>query len=427
MLDHRVFLNDPDSVFAGLRRRGISPELLQKLVDLADRRRQAIQQAESLRYEQNQATAEMQQIAKSGDSQAVANSREQLKSLKAKIKDAQEAQNAAEQALEEAMLHVPNLPQASVPDGADESANKTERVVGEIPNFSFSAKPHWEIAESLGLVSFEQASKISGARFAVYRDAGARLERALIAFMLDVAREHGYTEIAPPLLVKSTAMVGAGQYPKFVGESFETLDSEFVLIPTSEVPLVNLHSDEILAEAQLPLRYTAFTPCFRREAGAAGKDTRGLIRQHQFNKVELVSITTPEQSEAEHERLTRDAEEILNRLELPYRVVSLCAGDLGFSSTKTYDLEVWLPGQNTYREISSCSNCGDFQARRAQIRFKPSDNKQKAKLVHTLNGSALAVGRTFVAICENYQQKDGSVVIPKALVPYFGAEYISRS
>ena len=245
--------------------------------------------------------------------------------------------------------------------------------------------------------------------------------------MLDLAREHGYTEIFPPILVKPNAMVGAGQYPKFIGESYETRDGEYVLIPTAEVPLVNLHKDEILEESVLPIRYAAYTPCFRREAGAAGKDTRGLIRQHQFNKVELVAFTTPETSNAEHERLTGNAEEVLRRLELPYRVMSLCTGDLGFASTKTYDLEVWLPAQSAYREISSCSNCGDFQARRAGIRFRPAaeGKKGKTRLVHTLNGSGVAIGRTFVAILENYQQEDGSVLIPKALVPYFGADRLS--
>jgi seryl-tRNA synthetase len=327
------------------------------------------------------------------------------------------------------MLTIPNLPHDSVPVGADESANRVERLVGTPQPLGFAAKAHWELAESLGIVNFEQAAKISGARFAVYRGAGARLERALINFMLDLAREHGYTEIIPPLLVRREAMVAAGQYPKFIGESFETLESEFVLIPTSEIPMVNLHRDEILDEEALPLRYTAYTPCFRREAGAAGKDTRGLIRQHQFNKVELVAYTTPEQSLAELERLTGHAEEVLKRLELPYRVVSLCTGDLGFCAAKTYDLEVWLPGQDTYREISSCSNCDDFQARRAQIRYRPNEGGKKGKprLVHTLNGSGIAVGRTFVAVLENYQQADGSVMRPKALVPYFGAERITAA
>jgi seryl-tRNA synthetase len=426
VLDHRALLQNPEPIFAGLKRRGIDQTLLDELVGLADRRRLAIQNAEGLRRELNQASAVVQEKAKAGDKAAVDAARDRLKGLKQQIKEAEDGQTAAEVALEKVLLRVPNLPQASVPDGKDESANRVERTVGEPRKLDFTPKAHWDLAESLGLVSFDQAAKISGARFAVYRGQGARLERAIIAFMLDLAREHGYTEIIPPLLVRPEAMVGAGQYPKFEGESFETLEREFVLIPTSEVPLVNLHRDEVLEEAQLPIRYAAYTPCFRREAGAAGKDTRGLIRQHQFNKVELVAFTAPEASNDEHERLTRNAEEVLRRLELPYRVVTLCTGDLGFASTKTYDLEVWLPGQNTYREISSCSNCGDFQARRASIRFKPEDKKQKPRLVHTLNGSGLAVGRTFVAVLENGQQADGSVVIPKALVPYFGAESITR-
>ena len=425
MLDHRALLHDPEPVFAGLRRRGIEAAFLEEIVALADRRRRAVQAVEALRRELNLASAAVQEKAKAGDTQAIEEARARLKSLKADIKDAEETQARAEAALEELMLRVPNLPQPSVPDGLDASANRVERLVGEPRRFDFAPKPHWELAEALEIVSFEGAAKISGARFAVYRGAGARLERALAAFMLELARGNGYLEIQPPLLVRSESMVGAGQYPKFEGESFETLEREFVLIPTSEVPLVNLHRDEVLDESRLPLRYTASTPCFRREAGAAGKDTRGLIRQHQFNKVELVSITTPEQSIEEHERLTRNAAEVLERLELPYRVVSLCTGDLGFASSKTYDLEVWLPGQDTYREISSCSNCGDFQARRAQIRCRAADKKAKPRLVHTLNGSALAVGRTFVAILENYQQTDGSVAIPQALVPFFGASRIT--
>jgi seryl-tRNA synthetase len=274
------------------------------------------------------------------------------------------------------------------------------------------------LGEALGILDFGQAAKISGARFVVMRALGAKLERALAALMLDLAQEHGYEEVAPPLLVRPESMQGAGQYPKFKGESFETHDGELVLIPTSEVPLVNLHRDEILSEDSLPVRLTAFTPCFRREAGSAGRDTRGLIRLHQFNKVELVSITTPQNSAAEHERITGHAEKVLQTLELPYRVITLCTGDLGFAAMKTYDLEVWLPASGKYREISSCSNCGDFQARRAAIRYR--DGAGKTHHVHTLNGSGIAVGRALVAVLENYQQADGSVVVPKALRPYMG-------
>jgi seryl-tRNA synthetase len=300
--------------------------------------------------------------------------------------------------------------------------------VGDKPSFDFEPKAHWDIGEHLNILDFERASKLSGSRFVVYRGAGARLERALTHFMLDLAGEHGYTEIAPPLLVRPESMVAAGQYPKFKGESYETLNNEYALIPTSEVPLVNLHRDEIIEEAELPIRYAAFTPCFRREAGAAGRDTRGLIRQHQFNKVELVAFSKPEDSYNELERLTSNAEEVLKRLGLHYRVVALCTGDLGFGAAKTYDLEVWLPSQGTFREISSCSNCVDFQARRGKMRYRPisGDNKKvKPRLLHTLNGSGLAVGRTLVAILENYQEADGSITLPPALVPYFGAERIT--
>ncbi len=426
MLDHREFFTNPDHILAGLKRRGLDAALTRELMELADKRRLSIQRVEGLRHDLNEQSAAVQQKAKAGDKEAVEEARGRLKARKAEIKEGEDAQTAAESALAELMLRVPNLPQDSVPDGPDSSANRVERVWGEPRKLAFEPKPHWDLGEALGILDFERAAKISGARFVVYRGLGARLERAILSFMLDVARENGYTEIMPPILVRPESMKGAGQYPKFEGESFETQDRELVLIPTSEVPLVNLHRDEVLEEEQLPIRYTAYTPCFRREAGAAGKDTRGLIRQHQFNKVELVAFTTPEASKDEHERLTRNAEEVLRRLELPYRVVTLCTGDLGFAATKTYDLEVWLPAQNAYREISSCSNCGDFQARRSQIRYRPSEDGKKGKprLVHTLNGSGLAVGRTFVAILENGQQADGSVRIPKALVPYFGAEVI---
>ena len=422
MLDHRAFFHDFDGIIQRLGARGIDGETVESLRRVATQRREAIQAVEAMRAEQNQANDDVRKLRES-DPAGFNAAREKLKVLKDKITASEEAQKSAEATLEEMMLRLPNLPDASVPVGKDEHANRLERTVGEPGKFAFKPLEHFDIAEKLGIVSFEQASKISGARFAVYRGNGARLERALIAFMLDLAREHGYTEIAPPLLVRRDAMVGSGQYPKFEGESFETLDHEFTLIPTSEVPLVNLHRDEILDESVLPVRYCAYTPCFRREAGSAGRDTRGLIRQHQFNKVELVAFATPEKSMAELERLTGNAEEVLKRLELPYRVMSLSTGDLGFASMKTYDIEVWLPGQNTYREISSCSNCGDFQARRAKIRYRAGE-KAKPALLHTLNGSGIAVGRTFVAILENYQREDGSMRIPKALVPYFGAEEI---
>ena len=422
MIDHRALLNDPDHILEQLQRRGIDEQTVRDLRALAGERREGIQRVESLRRELNQASAAVQEKARAGDRGAVEAARGQLKALKADIKESEEKQGEIERRLEELLLDVPNLPQSSVPDGPDETSNRVERTVGEVAKLGFEPKAHWELGEALGILSFERAAKLSGARFAVYVGDGARLERALINFMLDVARDNGYTELLPPVLVRPDAMVGAGQYPKFVGESFETLEHEYVLIPTAEVPLVNLHRDEIVPEAELPIRYAAYTPCFRREAGAAGKDTRGLIRLHQFNKVELVTFTTPESSNDELERLTGNAEDVLQLLGLPYQVVSLATGDLGFASSKTYDIEVWLPGQNTYREISSCSNCLDFQARRAKIRCRPEGKKAKPRLLHTLNGSGLAVGRTLVAILENYQQPDGSIRIPEALVPYFGNE-----
>ena len=394
MLDHRAFAKDPETPIRGLQRRGVPESEMISLTTLVHQRSEAIQAVESLRHQLNEASEEVRDKAKAGDGSAVQSAREALKKLKTEIKDREESQKTAESKLEELLLTLPNLPDDSVPDGADESANRIELEVGTKPVFDFEPRAHWALGESLGILDFERAAKLSGSRFVVLMGAGARLERALMAFMLDEARSNGYLEILPPLLVRRETMVGSGQYPKFEGESFETLESEYALIPTSEVPLVNLHRDEILEETQLPLRYCAFTPCFRREAGAAGKDTRGLIRQHQFNKVELVSITREEDSFGELERLTANAASILDKLGLAYRKVSLCTADLSFASAKTYDLEVWLPGQSSYREISSCSNCTDFQARRAQIRYRPLEEgkKPKPKLAHTLNGSGLAIG-----------------------------------
>ncbi len=429
MLDHRAFHQEADAVLERLTSRGVAAEIIDQLKTLVSQRSEAIGHLEALRHKLNEATGEVQKKAKAGDMDAVAAARAELKGLKGQIKEAEETTNQAQEQMTSLLLTVPNLPHDSVPVGADESFNRIEREVGDKREFDFEPKPHWDIGEQLGILDFERAAKISGSRFVVYRGAGARLERALIQFMLDRAFHNGYEEIAPPLLVRPESMQAAGQYPKFIGESYETLDREFALIPTSEVPLVNLHREEIVEEAQLPLRYSAYTPCFRREAGAAGRDTRGILRQHQFNKVELVSYTTPEKSIEELERLTGNAEQILQELGLPYRVVTLATGDLGFAATKTYDLEVWIPSQNHYREISSCSNCGDFQARRSQIRFRPSategqKKKAKPKLVHTLNGSGLAVGRTLLAILENYQEADGSITVPEALRPFFGADRI---
>jgi seryl-tRNA synthetase len=323
------------------------------------------------------------------------------------------------------MLSLPNLPDPSVAVGKNAEDNKEIRRWGELPKFAFRPKNHWDIGEELGILDFVRAAKIAGARFAVYRDAGAKLERALINFMLDLhTKENGYKEILPPVLVNRVSLIGTGQLPKFEEDLFRLAQGEYFLIPTAEVPLTNLHRDEMVEREELPIMYVAYTPCFRSEAGSYGKDVRGLIRQHQFNKVEMVKFTEPETSYQELEGMVRNAGEVLERLKLPYRVVELCTGDMGFSAAKTYDLEVWLPGQNAYREISSCSNCEDFQARRAQIRYR-KEKKGKPIFVHTLNGSGLAVGRTLVAVLENYQQRDGSVLIPDVLRPYMdGAERI---
>jgi len=342
-----------------------------------------------------------------------------MKALGDRIKDMEETLRRADEQVSDLALRIPNLPHQSVPPGQDAATNVEMRRWGAAPAFAFTPRPHWEIGESLGILDFERATKIAGARFAVLTGLGARLERALINYMMDLhGAVHGYREVLPPFLVNRTAMTGTGQLPKFEEDLFRLRDDDYLLIPTAEVPLTNLHRDEIVAETQLPIRYVAYTPCFRREAGSYGKDTRGLIRQHQFNKVELVSFAKPEESYEELERLTAAAEAVLQGMGLHYRVMALCAGDMGFSAAKTYDLEVWLPSQQTFREISSCSNFEAFQARRANIRFRRANGKNE--LLHTLNGSGLAVGRTVVAILENYQQVDGSVLIPKALRPYMG-------
>ena len=377
---------------------------------LESRRREVVTQLEALRQDRNRLTSGKQRPSP----EQVA----EIKSLKERIGTLEEDERRCDADLESIEKRVPNVPDATVPRGPDESANREERKWGKPRDFSFEPKPHWEIGERLGILDFARAAKISGARFAVQLGAGARLERALIDFMLDLhTGEGGYTEMLPPFLVNADSAFGTGQLPKFEEDLFRTRD--LYLIPTAEVPVTNFHRDEILEESSLPLKYAAYTPCFRAEAGAAGRDTRGLVRLHQFNKVELVAFSRPEDSSAILERLTADAERVLQRLGLPYRVVTLSTGDLGFSAAKTHDLEVWLPAQNMYREISSCSNFTDFQARRANIRFRPAPDA-KPEFVHTLNGSGLAVGRTLVAILENYQREDGSVEIPDALRPWFG-------
>jgi seryl-tRNA synthetase len=351
----------------------------------------------------------------------------EMKRVSQEMKELDRIVEEKEKGLQEFLLLIPNLPHTSVPQGKDSSDNVEVRRWGEIPKFDFEPKAHWDLGEELGILDFKNGAKIAGARFTLYWDLGAKLERALINFMLDLhTSEHGYREVLPPFMVNRMTMTGTGQLPKFEEELFKVEGTDYYLIPTAEVPVTNIHQDEVLEEEALPLYYTAYTPCFRKEAGSYGKDTRGLIRQHQFNKVELVKFTKPENSYDELEKLLSDAEEVLKRLRLPYRVVNLCTGDLGFSASKTYDIEVWLPGQNAFKEISSCSNFEDFQARRAKIRYRIS-GRSKTEYVHTLNGSGLAVGRTLVAILENYQQPDGSVVIPEVLRPYLnGVDRIAK-
>ena len=381
-------------------------------------RREALAKWERMKEKKNQFSGEIGKLKKSGrDATSLMQEVEQLSRA---IREGEGPLAEIEKRFERVMLWIPNLPHPSVPLGTGAEGNREVRRWGEIPKFDFSPKNHWEIGEELGILDFARAAKIAASRLALYYGQGALLERALINFMLDLhTRERGYQEVIPPILVNRETMTGTGQLPKFEEDLFRTADPDLFLVPTAEVPLTNIHREEILNQEDLPIRYVAYTPCFRREAGSYGQDVRGLIRLHQFNKVELVKLTQPGNSYEELEKMVADAEEVLQRLKLPYRVVELCTGDLGFASAKTYDLEVWLPGQDTYREISSCSNCEDFQARRAQIRYRP-EKKGKAVFVHTLNGSGLAVGRTVVAVLENYQQKDGTVVVPEVLRPYMG-------
>jgi len=417
MLDMTYLRAHSDEATASLRRR--DPELgLTSVLELDSERRRLLVEVEELKKTRNESSRKIGQIVKSGGDAGPA--REEVRRVGERIGEIEGNLGRVEEDLRSRMLEIPNLPDASVPDGRTEDENVVVRSWGEPPQFPFEAKAHWDLGPALGILDFERAAKLAGARFAVYRGAGARLERALIQFMLDLhTSEHGYEEVLPPFLVNADALLGTGQLPKFEADLFRTDPGDYYLIPTAEVPLTNLHAGEILDGADLPLRYTAYTPCFRSEAGSYGKDVRGLIRQHQFNKVELVWFTRPEDSYDALEGLTAHAETVLQRLGLPYRVVSLCTGDLGFSAAKTYDLEVWLPGQGKYREISSCSNCTDFQARRAGIRMR-REKGAKPELVHTLNGSGLAVGRALVAILENGQREDGSVEVPEALRVYMG-------
>jgi len=429
MLDARYVADHFDEVRAQLARRGAEfAQAIDGVVSLVTSRRELTRKTELLQAERNTASDAMAKLAKSGDKQGMAARRDELKALSESVKALELELAAAEAQIEEILLGIPNVPHETVPDGQSEDKNVVVRTWGEKPSFGFDPKAHWELGEKLGILDFERAAKLSGARFSVLWGLGARLERALAAFMLDLhTGEHGYTEVYPPYLVKAEALRGTSQLPKFEDDLFKTKRSDpndpsaLYLIPTAEVPVTNLHADEILEASQLPLGYTAYTPCFRSEAGSYGRDLRCLIRQHQFDKVEIVRFSTPEQSLAELEKLTLHAEEVLKRLNLHYRVVEHCAGDLGFAATKGYDLEVWLPSQNNYREISSCSVFGDFQARRAKIRYRP-EAKGKPRLVHTLNGSGLAIGRTWVAILEQFQQADGSVLVPEALRAFMGTD-----
>lgn len=422
MLDLKFIRTNLDKIEDMLKKRGYKLDISQ-FESVDKRRREIITQVERLRSRRNEINHQISQKRKRGED--ISYLIEEIKDISLAIKEREKELPDVIQKFEDLLLVIPNMPHESVPVGKDENDNQVIRYWGKKPNMLFNPLPHWEIGERLGILDFKRAAKISGSRFALYKGIGAKLERALINFMLDIhTKEHGYTEVLPPFMVNTACMTGTGQLPKFEDDLFKVEDWDLYLIPTAEVPVTNIHREEILNEEDLPKYYVAYTPCFRSEAGSYGKDVRGLIRQHQFNKVELVKVTKPEDSFEELERLTRDAEEILRRLNLPYRVVCLCTGDLGFSSAKTYDLEVWLPGQRVYKEISSCSNCTDFQARRARMRFRRK-GKKGTEFVHTLNGSGLAVGRTLVAILENYQQEDGSVLIPQALVSYMdGMEYI---
>ena len=425
MLDLNFVRDNLPQVEEKLRQRGMNPaEVLKDFVTIDAERRKVIAAAETLQARRNHESEEIAKLKKNGqDASAQINATKELRGL---IQGCEKEVAEQEARLRELLTAIPNLPNDSVPVGKSAEDNVEARRWGTQPQFDFKPKPHWELGEHLGILDLERAAKLSGARFAVYWALGARLERALANFMLDLhTREHGYTEVLPPFLVNSESMYGTGQLPKFAQDLFRVPhgDKDLWLIPTAEVPVTNLYRDEVLDAARLPVSLTAYTPCFRSEAGSYGKDVRGIIRQHQFQKVELVKFARPETSYDELEKLTKNAETVLQKLGLHYRVMALCTADMGFSSAKTYDIEVWLPGQNLFREISSCSNFESFQARRANIRYRP-EGKNKTEFLHTLNGSALAVGRTWVAIVENYQQADGSIRIPEALQPYMGTDHI---
>lgn len=420
MLDPRFVRENIELVKTSLSRRFYDIDL-DEFIEWEKKRLQLLRESEELRNQRNVVSEKIGRLKKQGIE--ADDLIKEMRAVSERIKTIEDSLVDLEHRIMDFLLNLPNIPHHTVPFGKDDTENVEIRRWGVPREFDFSPLNHWEIGELLDIIDFNRGGKITGSRFTVMKGLGAKLERALINFMLDLNTSKGYKEIFPPLLVNADSMTGTGQLPKFEAELFKIVDPEYYLIPTAEVPVTNLHRDEILSEDQLPLYYTAYTPCFRREAGSYGKDVRGLIRQHQFNKVELVKFVKPEDSYEELEKLTADAEDILKKLQLPYRTVVLCTGDLGFSSAKTYDIEVWLPGQQRYREISSCSNFEDFQARRAKIRFK-REGKKGTEFVHTLNGSGLAIGRTVVAILENYQQKDGSVIVPEVLRSYMGVEVI---
>lgn len=418
MLELRFIRENIDLVKTKTAKRGLNTDMLDRFMQVDQRRLEILGEVESLKNRRNTVSKEIAGFKQNGDEAGAAPLIGEMKAVGNRIRELDDELVIIQHELDDIIMSVPNLCDDSVPEGADDEDNVEIKRWGEKPQFSFTPKPHWEIGVDEGYLDFERAAKLSGSRFALLSGFGARLERALINFMLDIQTErHGYQEILPPFMVNTPTMTATGQLPKFEEDLFKIQDWDLYLIPTAEVPVTNIHRDETINEGDLPIKYTAFTPCFRSEAGSYGRDTRGLIRQHQFNKVELVKFTTPETSFDELESLLDDAEAILQMLGIHYRVVNLCSGDLGFSATKTYDIEVWLPGQGAYREISSCSNFLDFQARRGSIRYRPEGAK-KSRLVHTLNGSGLAVGRTLLAIVENYQQEDGSVAIPEILKPY---------
>lgn len=423
MLDAKLIRANPQLVEEALAKRGLT-NVLDKFLQLDEKRRKILVEAEELKNFRNTSSQEVAKLKKAG--QDPVELMEKVREVGQKIKDLDEELKNVEAEIDAILLTLPNLPHESVPVGPDESSNVEIRRWGEPRQFDFKPLAHWDIGTNLDILDFERAAKLSGARFTVYKSLGASLERAIINFFLDVhTSENGYKEIIPPFMVMDHCMVGTGQLPKFAEDMFKVEGKDMYLIPTAEVPLTNLHREEILDSSDLPIYLTAYTPCFRAEAGSHGRDTRGVIRQHQFNKVELVKITEPEKSYEELEKLTQDAEKVLQLLGLPYRVVLLSSGDMGFSAAKTYDIEVWMPSYNEYKEISSCSNCEDFQARRANIRYRPSKN-DKPRYVHTLNGSGVAVGRTVAAILENYQQEDGSVIIPEVLRPYMGGKEVIK-